>query len=57
MGERVVRKFTEAEDEMMTDMRVDQMSLGQIAKLVGRAKSSVQMRLVALARRDEEAMQ
>jgi hypothetical protein len=57
MGARIVRPFSAAEDASKTQMRIDQTSLGYIATALGRAKSSIQKRLEALARKDEEAFQ
>lgn len=51
----MVRRFSDAEDLRITDLRIAGAGLGTIARQVGRAKSSVQMRLVALAKRDEAA--
>jgi IS30 family transposase len=50
-GKVLVRTFTAAEDEQLSDMRVAGFSLKAIADQLGRGKSSVQLRLKALARR------
>jgi hypothetical protein len=52
---RACRRFGAAEDEQITDLRLRGWGLGRIAAQVGRAKSSVQMRLNTLAQRDEDA--
>lgn len=48
------RRFTEAEDAQLEKLRVAGLSLAQIAKQMGRAKSSIQMRLVTLAKYDDD---
>ncbi len=48
------RRFTEAEDAQLEKLRVAGLSLSQIADQMGRARSSVQMRLITLARYDDD---
>jgi hypothetical protein len=47
------RPFTPQEDERLVALRVGGMTLDKIALALGRGKSSVQVRLVLLAKRDE----
>lgn len=48
-----VRYFSEHEDITMTAARIAGWSLGDIALQLNRPRSSVQMRLIALARKEE----
>ncbi|EXS71375.1 hypothetical protein BF95_03660 [Sphingobium sp. Ant17] len=48
------RRFTETEDAQLEKLRVAGLSLAQIANQMGRARSSIQMRLVTLARYDDD---
>jgi IS30 family transposase len=48
------RRFTEAEDAQLEKLRVAGLSLAQIANQMGRARSSIQMRLVTLASYDDD---
>lgn len=48
-----VRYFSEHEDIVMTAARIAGWSLGDIALQLNRPRSSVQMRLIALARKDK----
>ena len=60
------KRFTPEEDEQLRELRLKFPGyehgmqrrgvggLGTIARIMGRCKSSVQLRLVALAKRDEE---
>ena len=50
---RVIRRFTAEEDHEMTRLRITGASLKTIALRMGRRKSSIQLRLVALAKREE----
>ncbi len=48
------RRFTEAEDAQLEKLRVAGLSLAQIANQMVRARSSIQMRLVTLAKYDDD---
>ena len=48
------RRFTEVEDAELEKLRVAGLSLAQIANQMGRARSSIQMRLVTLASYDDD---
>lgn len=48
------RRFSPADDELIDALRAAGHTLDMIAEQVGRAKSSVQMRLRALAQWDED---
>jgi len=48
------RRFTEVEDAELEKLRVAGLSLAQIANQMGRARSSIQMRLVTLAKYDDD---
>ncbi len=50
---RTVRYFSSAEDDAAERLRIDGNSLGAIARALGRGKSAVQLRLIALAKRAE----
>lgn len=54
MTQRIRRAFTPGEDELIVRLRVGGMRLDAIAERVGRRKSSVQMRLDALAKREAD---
>ena len=54
-GMRVLRRFTPDEDAQIERLRMEGLTLREIAAIVGRRKSAVQMRLHSLARRAEEA--
>ena len=48
------RRFTEAEDAQLEKLRVAGLPLAQIANQMSRARSSIQMRLIALVRYDDD---
>jgi IS30 family transposase len=48
------RRFTETEDAQLEKLRVAGLSLAQIANQMVRARSSIQMRLVTLAKYDDD---
>lgn len=52
---RTISRFSSDEDQAMTALRIEGRSLGEIARKLARAKSSVQMRLVSLAKQQEAA--
>lgn len=52
---RLVRRFRPEEDAELEERRIAGATLDKIAAELGRAKSSVQLRLGTLARRAEEA--
>ena len=56
-GGRVLRRFSPDEDRRIEQLRMEGLTLREIAAIVGRRKSAVQMRLHSLARRAEEAEQ
>jgi IS30 family transposase len=50
---RIVRRVTPAEDARIEALRVQGRSLAEIARALGRGKSTIQVRLLLLARRAE----
>lgn len=50
---RVQRRFTQAEDEQLMALEAQGMAYQAIARHIGRAYTSVRMRLLAIALRDE----
>lgn len=51
-GNHQVRRFTDAEDAQLLALEAEGISLSEIARRMGRARNSVQGRLMTLARRD-----
>lgn len=55
-GTHVVRQCTPAEDQRMEALRIDGATLGEIAQQMGRPKSTIQVRLMNLARDAENEL-